>query len=410
MPTRLTPPTMPLRLADEKSRFLANGLVLAYPLLEGGTTLRNHGSWGSAGDLTLQNTTHTRQAGLATLHFGPGASAQSGSINKTLPGQWSFVYWVKLDAAPSGTEKSILTLQGPSEAHTRAWADNQGIWSWQKYNTADAYSILPTSDFPTSNLMMVVAVYEGSDLPPAQLRTNQGFTSAPDQPVSYTAHNSGIGTQATTVNRIYLGNTAGGNTPLGGTLGPLYVWERPISTSEIWQLWQDPYAPFRRSREQLLAPSTMVSFSNHSLEGTGKSTSLKPIIQDDSALTISVQDYAPYAIPPLDSLLSEAFDPAVITVNDTYNYAAIPADILEADAPFSLYTITINDTYSYATIPVDSTNDSGTNSVPIITVNDTYNYAATPTDTILGDSTAPTTITINDSHQYDSIPTDTVTT
>jgi hypothetical protein len=414
MPVRNNPPTMPLRLVDERSDFMSKDLLLAYPLLDGGTNMRNYGKWGSVADLNVTGGARSRLNGLSTMSFAGGtASASASGLSLNAPQQWSYAFWLKVNSLPAGiSELNIFSMQGSSGASLRAWIDQQGIWSWQKYSIADAYSVLPASDSPTSNLMLITGVYDEPQLPPAQLRTNQGHNTAPLQPESYTVYNPGAGAQATGISSIHIGNNNTSNKPLNGTIGPFYFWGRAISSSEIWQLWQDPYAPFRRSHEQFLVPSTMVATSNHSLRGLGKSDSPKPLIQDNQSLVISVQDYHNYQSKPTDILNGDEVQYGSITVNDSYSYANIPTDTLIADAPFSLITLNVNDSYSYSNLPSDIfiAGDSGSTVVPVITINETINYQNLPTDTSSGSANSPVAITVSDTYDYQDLPDDVVTT
>lgn len=411
MAIKNNPPILPLRPSDDNSQFLAKDLLLAYPMLEGGDAIKNYGTLGAQANLSLNNVTRVKQNGLASLSFnGTSSIASSGAINVSVPQKWSFAYWVKFNSAPA-PESSLLTLQGPTEEHLRAWADSQGIWAWQKHSIADAYSILPTSDFPTNNTMLVIAVYDDPILPPVQLRTNQGLTAHPAQPQSYTAFNEATGAPLTTVNGIYLGGGPGNSKLFNGILGPVYVWSRPLSESEIWQLWQDPYAPFRRNTEQVVAPSTMVSSQGASLQGIGKLTGTTPIINDDTALHIRIDDYLAYNNLPNDLILNDIQLPNTITVTDSMYYRNIPTDYAEADAPYSLYILNVTDNINYRTTPTDTfiESESGTAPITSIIVNESLNYASVPVDSVIYQTDIPQNITVNEDINYRNTPTETVT-
>jgi hypothetical protein len=205
MSYRITPPTLPLRPADDYSQYLSKGLLLGYPLIGGGSTIRNYGSWGTDGDLVPVNVTKTRRNGLASIGFdGATSVASNTTLNRSVPEKWSIAYWLKMDSVPVSGEKTILSLGGGSGSSIRIWVDPQGIWCWQKHSIADSYSIMPASDFPSSNTMLIVGVFEGTYLAPAQLRTNQGMTSLPSQPSSYASFNSGAGYSS---NRSYFDYT-----------------------------------------------------------------------------------------------------------------------------------------------------------------------------------------------------------
>lgn len=418
MSARITPPIFPFRPADDSSKFLAKDLIIAYPMLEKDSSkLKNYGSLGSALDLNLTNPVFSRNDGIATMDFYAGSTANKTGLNLMLPEYWSFAYWVKVDDVPTSEELNIFTFRGASEGHLRAWMDQQGIWGWQKFSTADGYSIIPASNFPTSRLMLVVGVFGHVNLPPAQLFTNQGFTTQPVQPFSYAVYNDGKGNPARQVGSFYLGSDPTGTEPLKGSLGPVYIWERAISNSEIWQLWKDPYAPFRRSLEQNIVPSAMISFSDFSLEGIGKSTHSKPLFQDNNALTIYVDDYMEYPNTPVDyivvpltgnvpsveiniehsigyvELLSDSLQnlsgviPRIdIEIEDNISYVAQPTDYMEADAPYSLITINISDDLSYTDVPSDTfiPEDSYTITTDVIIINESISYVDLPDDTLSG--------------------------
>lgn len=395
-------PILPLRPSDANSQFLAKDLVLAYPMLEGGNTLKNYGTLGSQANLNLSNVTRVRQNGLTSLSFnGTTSLASNSSVNMLVPQKWSFAYWVKFNGSPSA-ETSLLTLQGPTEGHLRAWADGQGIWAWQKHSIADAYSILPTSDFPTNNTMLVIAVYDDPLLPPAQLRTNQGLTNHPSQPQSYTVFNEATGSPLTTVNSIYIGGGPGNSKLFNGVLGPVYVWSRPLSESEIWQLWQDPYAPFRRNTEQLVTPSTMVSSQGSSLQGIGKSTGSSPVISDNSALVIGIDDNLVERNYVNDgtSLINRFNDD--LYINDYYNYQDVALDSLMTELT-TPPEINIVDDYSYANIPNDQVIVNSSN-IGIIDIQDSFQFVSVPTDSVLVESSGVSTVSINDDVAYVSEP------
>ncbi len=403
-----SPPLLPLRPSDNNSQFLAKDLVLAYPMLEGGNTLKNYGTLGSQANLNLSNVTRVRQNGLTSLSFnGTTSLASNSSVNMLVPQKWSFAYWAKFNAVPPA-ESSIITLQGPTEGHLRAWADGQGIWAWQKHSIADTYSILPTSDFPTNNTMLIVVVYDDALLPPAQLRTNQGLTQHPAQPQSYTVFNEATGTPATTVNGIYLGGGPGNTTMFNGILGPVYMWSRPLSETEIWQLWQDPYAPFRRNTEQLIAPSTMVNTQGSSLQGLGKSTGTPPIITDNSAIVIGIDDTLAERDYPSEDILPDRRVSDDLIIYDYLNYQAVATDSLTTELTIPP-EINISDTYNYALLPDDQLIIDSSNT-GIIDVQDDYSYLDTPTDSILIEASGPSIIDVQDSISYRTLPQEQVTT
>lgn len=410
MPLNNTPPILPIRPSDSSSRFLAKDLILAYPALESGNVLRNFGSLGSIADLSLSGVMRTRYNGIIGLRFdGTSSIASNSTINMLVPQKWSFAYWLKIDSVP-GSERSILSLQGPTEAHLRAWADSQGMWAWQKHSIADSYSILPPTDFPTDNMILVVAVYDDPLLPPVQVRSNQGLTSLPVQPDSYVVFNEATGSPNSNVTGIYLGGSPGNTNMFGGVLGPVYVWSRPVSESEIWQLWQDPYAPFRRGTEQIIVPSAMTNSQSASLQGIGKQSDAKPSFNDNYALYINVDDDILYVVNPVDTVVSDSQSLDTITVFDNYNYRQLPSDTLAADAPFSLITLNVDDDYSYNTLPSDIVvaPETGVSNISSITVTDGYTYVDESTDSVNSDIQYPHIITITDTVQYSAVPTETV--
>jgi len=149
-------------------------------------------------------------------------------------------------------------MQGSLEASVRAWIDEQGIWSWQKCSTADAYSILPDNDSPSKNLMLITGVYDEPQLPPALPRTNQGHNTAPVQPESYIVYSPGAGVQATGISSIQIGNNITANKPLNGTIGRFYFWGWVISSSEVWPLYQDPYGRSVKILEVKYPPAKII--------------------------------------------------------------------------------------------------------------------------------------------------------
>lgn len=412
MSYRITPPTLPIRPADDYSQYLAKGLLLGYPLIGGGSVIKNFGSWGVDGDLDLVNVTKTRRNGLASVGFdGVSSVASNTTLNRSVPERWSIAYWLKMDSVPVSGEKTIFSLGGSTGPSMRVWADSQGVWCWQKHSIADSYSILPASDFPSSNTMLIIGVFDGSYLAPAQLRTNQGMTSLPVQPSSYTSFNAGAGIQATEVTSITLGNADDLSSPFSGTLGPLYLWNRALSESEIWQLSQDPYTPFRRNTAQYLIPSTMNATGGFNLQGVGKSTDVSPIISDDSALFIVHNEYVSYSNMPDDFVVSDNRDiDLVLTVNDTLSYRNMPTDVLNVDAPYSLFVLNVSENIAYSVLPNDSfvAPESGATVVPIISVSESMAYSSQPIDSVSGDADSPQIINVNDAVTLSNLPNETV--
>lgn len=416
MPSRITPPSLPFRSSDENSKWLSNKLALAYPMLEGGGSLvKNYGFWGEDGDLLVTGATRQRGSdGLHGMHFtNPTDSLSSGAIQRTLSGPWSYAFWMRMDAAPTGTPESIFSLHGSIEKHVASWADATGIWSWQKRDIADTYSILPTADFSVNKTMLVIASYEGTYLPPAQLRTKQSLSFHPSQPNVYASYNDGTGVAASQVESITIGNSVASSEGFKGYLGPFYFWDRALAESEVWQLWQDPYAPFRRATAQNVNLSTLSSAASNSLQGTGKLTGVRPILQDDNGLFISIQDYFNYVDKPEDELI-QAFDgPLTISVADNYSYQDSPIEALTSPnlIAWPQLTISVADSYIYQDIPTELLTVPNVIATTAINVSDTYSYQIVPTEQVTAPGgAAPTTISLSDNYSYQNTPSENITT
>ena len=383
MAGRLTPPPFPLRQADEYSSFLSKGLLLSYLMLEAeGSTLKNYGSWGSAADLQLNNVKWVRRdSGLYGLEFPNSTSiAGNSTIRKDIPTEWSYAVWVKADVTPTAGSE-IFVLRGPSQNNLRLWADSTGIWSWQRRANADAYTVMPPSEYPTDGARLLIGTFSGADYPPVQLTTNSHMRSHPEQPFSYQAVNEGAGAQIRDTHGIFLGNNNGSTAPWRGTIGPFYFWDRPLTEAEIWQLWQDPYAPFRRSTSQVIVPSTFTAQADGGMQSLGKDGS-GVVLRNNNAIYIFVNDQYSYREVPDEEVIVETIEPIVIEVNDQHNYSNIP---LATDQ------VIIGDTWSQDSL--------------VITIGDNHSYEAIPlaneeVNILITDTIAPVIVTVTDQHNY----------
>lgn len=414
MPSRINPPLFPLRPADSNSKWLADGLILSYPILDGNSSkLKNYGSLGAAADLNISGATHERNgAGLPTLRFSnPTDVASNTSVNFSITSGWAYAYWIQLDSTPTLDSFNIFSLQGFTEAHIRSWVDVSGIWSWQKRNTADTYSFLPPQDYPTTQTMLVFASYEGGFLPQVQLRTKQGPYDIPRQPNSYGGYNEGQGQAAVDINGIFIGNSSDLDQQFPGTIGPLYFWDRPLSESEIWQMWQDPYAPFRRSTEQKVNFSTLRSSAGNNLQGTGKLTDVRPIIQDDEGLFINILDNYSYVDSPEDLLVYEDQTPQTININDTFAYDTLPTeDVLPDTVALPELNINIAESFSYLSLPSEALTTPNTLSPTQISLNQGFSYVVLPSENITGPTViTPAEISITENYSYQTLPSEDIT-
>lgn len=411
MPGRITPPTLPLRPADDFSKFMASGLVLAYPMLEGGgTTVRNYGGWGTSANLTLTNVSWTRrETGMSGLAFAASnAVARNSLMARTVPANWTWAAWIKLDSTPTSTPKELFSFRTAAGVQqVRVWADSTGLWSWQKSATADDYSVLAPSYFPTAGPVLIVSTFAGNNLAPVQMVTNTGMRSIPTQPISYAAFNVGQGAQATTLDGFYLGNDHQNTAPWDGVIGPFYFWNRVLTNSEVWELWQDPYAPFRRTNANFYAPMTMRTSTGYSFTGIGKTTGPKTIISDQNSLFITIEDDYFYLDKPIDTYIDSNTPLITLNISDSLSYAPTPTDTL-SPPQFLNIMITITDSYSYISSPTDSLQNADAPVAPVITINDSYAYSDTVTDNLLtAIPQGPLQISVNDSLSYQPLPNDT---
>jgi hypothetical protein len=426
MAGRRTPPPYQLRKADAYSGGLARGLVLAYPMLEGaGSRVANYGSWGNAADLALANVTWANREGVQGLDFTAASSvaASAALSGRIIPNIWSYAFWVKLDSSPSGTvSMDAFSLQGSLQTNLRAWADTTGVWSWQKRVTADAYSVLPALDYPNTGARLVIATFSGIDTqPPVQLRTDANLQNLPQQPTSYQSFNLGAGAQANDLTKVLIGNGLAGTTGWDGVIGPVYFWNRVISDGEVWQLWQDPYAPLRRRGAQIHNPALMLSQADYTTEdkAVGKPSYLRQIFSGQTALFINVTDTYFYQNNPADSLTTSAKPVTLINIADTYAYQTVPVDSINNSAPGegtqTPLIIAYTDTYTYLNTPVDTLSGGTTDTIAptVITISDTYTYQTDPTDstdtTPPGGLGTPLVITQADAYTYQADPADSVT-
>jgi len=421
MAGRRTPPPYQLRKADGYSVSMAKGLLLAYPMVEGaGTKVANYGSWGSSADLTLSNVSWARREGIQGLDFTGSSSVASAALSKTIPNTWSYAFWTKLDTVPTGLNTmDLFNLRGAAQANLRAYVDQTGLWSWQKRAVADTYSVLPAADYPTDGARLVVATFSGIDTqPPIQLRTSGNVQLLPAQPGSYQSFNIGSGAQTNDITNIYLGNNSGNTSFWDGMVGPVYFWNRVITDGEVWQLWQDQYAPLRRRSGQVLNPALMITQADVTTEGEalGKPSFGRQVFSDASALFINIADTYFYQNNPTDSTSSNTQSPTLINITETYGYLAVPTDSFDTSNSGSQapVTITLSETYNYVAAPTDTNSGGTSETVPptTITITDTYGYLTDPTDTADtvsngGGAQSPVTITQSDTYSYQTDPTET---
>lgn len=414
MPGRVIPPTLPIRPADNNSKYMASGLMLAYPMLEGGgTTVKNYGGWGTSANLTLTNATWTkRETGMSGLSFASANSvAKNTLMARTIPSDWTWAAWIKLDSTPNSIAKDLFSFRtNAGVSQVRVWADSTGLWSWQKSSIADDYSVLSPSYFPTSGPILIISTFAGNNLAPVQMVTNTGMRSIPTQPISYAAFNVGQGSQATTIDGFYLGNDHQDTALWDGIIGPFYFWNRVLTNSEVWELWQDPYAPFRRTNANFFAPTTMRTSSGYSFTGVGKTTGPKTIIQDQNSLFIAVEDDYFYIDKPIDTYIDSDTPLITITAEENFNYVAAPTDTIYPPE-FLNITISVTDDFSYITDPTDQLIESNAPVIPVISISENYSYEAPPTDDLspvipIG----PLQISVTDSYTYQDAPTENIST
>lgn len=410
MPGRVTPPTLPLRPADDNSKYMASGLMLAYPMLEGGgSTIRNYGGWGSSANLTLTNASWSkRETGMSSLSFeASSAVAKNTLMARSVPSNWTWATWIKLDSTPTSTPKELFSFRTSTGVQqVRVWADSTGLWSWQKSATADNYSVLSPSYLPTSGPVLIISTFAGNNLAPVQMVTNTGMRSIPTQPISYAAFNVGQGAQATTLDGFYLGNDHQDTAPWDGSIGPFYFWNRVLTNSEVWELWQDPYAPFRRNNANFFTPMTMRTSSGYAFTGIGKTTGPKTIIQDQNSLFITVEEDYFYQNTPIDTYIVIDNNLITLNINDTYDYMASPLDTI-SPPEFLNIIIDIADSFTYTDSPTDTFLDGEAQTTLIISISDNFSYADFITDTILSSITqGPLNIDIDDNFTYSPLPSD----
>jgi hypothetical protein len=392
---------------------MASGLMLAYPMLEGGGSIaKNYGGWGSSANLTLSNASWTkRETGMASLSFSAAnAVAKNTLMARTIPGNWSWAAWIKLDSTPTSTPKDLFSFRTSSGVQqVRVWADSTGLWSWQKSATADNYSVLSPSYFPTSGPVLIISTFAGNNLAPVQMVTNTGMRSIPTQPISYAAFNVGQGAQATTLDGFYLGNDHQDTAPWDGNIGPFYFWNRVLTNSEVWELWQDPYAPFRRNSANFYAPMTMRASSGYAFTGVGKTSGPKTIIQDQNSLFITVEDDYFYQNSPIDTYIEFENNLITLNISDDYAYVSSPVDTL-SPPEFLNIIISLTDSYTYTIEATDAVIEGAAPNAPVISINDDYSYQDFITDNLVTSITqGPLNIGIDDEFQYSPPPTDTAT-
>lgn len=413
MPGRVTPPTLPLRAADDNSKYMASGLMLAYPMLEGGGTIvKNYGGWGTSANLTLTNANWSkRETGMSGLSFAAAnAVAKNTLMARTIPSNWTWATWIKLDSTPNPTPKELFSFRtNGGIQQVRVWADSTGLWSWQKASIADNYSVLSPGYAPTNGPVLIISTFAGNNLAPVQMVTNTGMRSIPTQPISYAAFNVGQGTQATTLDGLYLGNDHQNTSPWDGMIGPFYFWNRVLTNSEVWELWQDPYAPFRRPNANLYAPTILRTTSGYSFTGIGKTTGPKTIIQDQNSLFITIEDDYFYQDEPIDTYIGSDLPLITITANESFGYAGTPIDTI-SPPEFLNITISVADSFTFSNIPTDSVT-SDIQIVPVINITETFTYDNSISDNLITASPqGPIEITSSETYSYQTPPDDDVST
>lgn len=428
MPGRRVPPPHHFQPVHGYEIGLSKGLVLAYPMLEGsGTKVVNYGLWGNDADLTVAaGAVWTEREGFHSIDFSTASAVAGRTLSQNIPNTWSYAFWGRLDTYPSGsTTMNAFTLQGSSATNLCAQADQTGLWSWQRRVTADTYSVLSPVDYQGNALRLYVSTFTGIDTqPPVQLRTTAGLSMQPLQPLMYQSFNVGAGSQQKEVTGIYVGNNATGNGVWDGVIGPLYFWDRVISDAEVWQLWQDPYAPLRRRTGHLNIPSLMTPLPDYGKSGavTGKPRYDNQIFTDSTALFINLNDTHFYLNNPTDSFGddTDAQEPTLISLTDAHTYAALalPTDafIVEGSGSQEPIIIDLADSYIYVTNPVDGVIDTAlTDTVvrTILSVTDAHTYLAEPTDSfddsIPWGSQEPVSISITEDLPYLDLPVETMT-
>lgn len=407
-------PPFPLRKADFQSKFVATGLVMAFPMLEGsGSILHNYGSWGDAANLTISNASWTkRETGLSSLAYkAPSAVAKNTTMSQTIPENWSWATWIKLDSTPSITPHELFSFRASNgDAQVRAWGDNVGLWSWQKASINEDYSVLYPAALPLSGPALLVSTYAGSNLAPVQLITDTGMRHLPQQPTLYSTFNVGRGDVANTLDTFYLGNNDTNSAIWDGVIGPFYFWDRVITDSEIWELWQDPYAPFRRQTMEWFAPSALRTTSGFFYTGLGKTTGPKTIIQDQNSLFILVDDDYFYMNLPIDEAILPGNETLFVEINDDYDYSALPSESVPTPELITLI-ISVEDEYSYITHIQDTTPDYEKKDPPVITASDDFYYVSfLQEDVTTVVPQGPLTIEPADEYSYIANPGETVTT
>ncbi len=399
-------PSLPIRGADDYSRFLSRGLLLAYLMHEGtGDTVKNYGSWGAAANLTPANVSWTRRgSGLYGLHFNNNLAVVSNTtLSKQIPEEWSYAVWVQSDIAQSGV-RDIFSFHDSGLPQVRAHTDVVGVWSWQKRSIADTYTVLPPEDYPDDGVRLIVSVFNGIGIPPVQLRTERNLGGLPRKPDNYQTFNSGQGLQSNIASSIFLGNNEGLTAPWKGTIGPFYFWDRALSEEEVWALKQDPYAPFRRDTAQILVPAALISQMStqfHPTDDPGSGITLS----SDNDLFIFIKDDFQYLNAPADVMVAQDTPVLNLFATETYTYLATPTD--EASSlTIANPVIEINEGYTYLAAPTDEASSQYV-AIPVIEVSEGYTYVASPADQVVFyDAQVPVGISIDDEYTYPDVPTE----
>lgn len=422
MPGRRVPPPHRFQPVLGYEIGLSKGLVLAYPMLEGsGNQVVNYGLWGHDVDLTVgPGSNWTEREGFRGLDFSSASAVASRAMTQTIPSTWSYAFWGRLDTYPSGsTTMNALTLQGSGATNMRVQADQTGLWSWQRRATADTYSVLYPADYQGNSLRLYVGTFTGVDTqPPVQLRTTAGLSMQPLQPNMYQSFNVGAGPQQKAITGVYIGNSASGGSVWDGVIGPLYFWDRVISDAEVWQLWQDPYAPLRRRTGHLNIPSLMTPLPDYGKSGavTGKPRYDNQVFTDGTALFINLHDNYFYLNNPTDVFGDDtgAQEPVLISLVDGHSYSdiSLPTDtiVLNDSGVQEPLLISLIDEYSYVVKPTDMANAILTDTVvrTVINVTDEYSYMSSPVDgfdeTLPWGSQEPVTIGVTENVSYLDLP------
>ncbi len=403
-------PSLPFRGADDGSRFLSRGLLLAYLMHEGrGNLVRNYGNWGQIANLEINNVSWTRrESGLYGLHFDNNtAIALNSTINKQIPKKWSYAVWVKSDVGITG-KRDIFSFYNAGLPQTQSYTDVVGVWSWQKRSVADTYTVMPVDDFPDDGVRLIVSVFHGIGIPPVQLRTEPGLRGVPQKPANFQTFNTGEGTQYDIATSINLGNNPAMTAPWRGTIGPFYFWDRAISVEEVQALRYDPYMPFRRATSQFTVPSLLVPTANYQFQATENPGNGVTLNSDDNLFIFVKHDYQ-YSYTPDDSVVAGSNAIQILTVNDSYAYMSAPTDQVSNAAAIGNPVISVTEGYTYLADPSDEV-AVAPNGIPVISIHDEHTYLNPQSDQIIvAEAELPLSVSVADAHVYALPPDENVT-